>query len=190
MASFAEEISYFKGQTRQMRTLLKTNMVYAFVLPVIELFVGAYIIRHSGQFSLVMIYQLAQGTGIPITFLANGYLLRHWPISRIYAFGMILSGSSMLVMMLLGNLTIIGVAAAGLTMGMAYGFFWANRVSLALVSTNDSNRNYYYGLETLFFTTASITMPVLGGMLIAMSSKYGWFWGNVKGPYFFLRELY
>lgn len=186
MASLLDEFRLFKSQGKQMQILLKTNLVFAFVIPVIELFVGAYIIRNSKQFSLVMIYQLAQGTGIPLTFLLNGYLLRYFPISRIYAFGMVLSGTSMLVMMLLGKLTLIGVATAGLAMGLAYGFFWANRVSLALISTTNENRNYYYGLEALFFTTASIAMPILGGILIAMAAKYNWFWNHPNGAYFVL----
>jgi YQGE family putative transporter len=188
MGAISREFTHFNAQSHQMRTLLKTNMVYAFVLPVIELFVGAYIIRSGGQSSLVMVYQLAQGTGIPLTFLINGWLLRYFPVSRIYGAGMILSGLSMLAIMLLGELSIFGVAAAGLFMGLAYGFFWANRVSLALVSTTDANRNYYYGLEALFFTGASIAMPVLGGFLIAMASK-GWFFGQVKYAYYFLTGI-
>ena len=32
-------------------------------------------------------------------------------------------------------------------MGLATGLFWANRGFLALTATNDSNRNYYYGVE-------------------------------------------
>jgi YQGE family putative transporter len=75
-----------------MRMLLFTNMAYAFAIPVIELFIGAYIIRKSADVSLVMVYQLAQGTGIPVTFILNGYLLRKVPIARLYAAGMILAG--------------------------------------------------------------------------------------------------
>ena len=87
--------------------LLLTNMVYAFALPIIELFIGAYIIRKSNDVSLVMVYQLAQGTGIPVTFIVNGYLLRRFPISRLYALGMIISGIDRAVMMLLPDLNII-----------------------------------------------------------------------------------
>jgi len=172
-----------------MRTLLLTNLVYGFVLPVIELFVGAYIIRSSRDFSLVMVYQLAQGTGIPITFMINGYLLRYVSITRLYAAGMILSGASMGLMMLLGELTVLGIAVTGLLMGLAYGFFWANRVFLTLTSTKDENRNYYYGLEALFFTFASIVMPVAGGYLIASSQQLGWFGGRIEHAYYVLTGI-
>jgi YQGE family putative transporter len=189
MSKLADEYQFFKRQPRQMRVLLQTNMVYALVLPVIELFLSAYIIRSSRDFSLVMVYQLAQGTGIPITFMLNGYLLKYIPITRLYAAGMILSGMSMGVMMMLGDLTIVGIAGTGLMMGMAYGFFWANRVFLALNSTTDENRNYYYGLEALFFTFASIIMPLGAGYLIASTQQLGWFGGKTEHAYYILTGL-
>lgn len=70
-----DEYSFFYSQPRPMRMLLFTNMAYAFAIPVIEFLIGAYIIRKSNDVALVMVYQLAQGTGIPLTFILNGYFL-------------------------------------------------------------------------------------------------------------------
>ena len=41
------EIRHFGTYPFNMRILLLTNMLYAFVLPVVELFVGTYIMRTS-----------------------------------------------------------------------------------------------------------------------------------------------
>jgi YQGE family putative transporter len=183
MGGIKEEYRFFCSQPRTMRMLLLTNMVYALVIPIIELFLGAYIIRKSNDISLVMVYQLAQGTGIPVTFIMNGYLLKHIPIARLYAIGMIVSGIDMGIMMLLHDLNIFGIALIGFIMGLSYGFFWANRVLLALATTNNSNRNYYYGLETFFFTIASIIMPLLAGYFIASTQKLGWMGGQVSHAY-------
>lgn len=166
-----------------MRMLLLTNMAYAFAIPVIELFIGAYIIRKSNDVSLVMVYQLAQGTGIPVTFILNGYLLKYIHISKLYALGMVISGIDMAVMMLLPDLNMAGIAFIGFVMGLSYGFFWANRVFLALKTTRDDNRNYYYGLETFFFTLASIIMPLLAGYFIAATQKFGWMGGSINSAY-------
>ncbi|HND44718.1 MAG TPA: hypothetical protein PKX51_20520, partial [Cyclobacteriaceae bacterium] len=146
------EFNYFMTMPRDMRVLLMTNLIYAFVLPVIEIFVGAYIMRSSNDPKIVVIYQLTVYTGIPLTFLINGYLLSRVKTSHLYSFGMLLSGLSMLVMMTLDTLSATGVGVAGILMGCSFGFFWANRDYLALATTNDSNRNYYYGLETFFYT--------------------------------------
>lgn len=106
-----------------MRMLLITNLIYGMVNPIIELFIGAYIMRNSSDISLVVIFQLAVYTGIPLTFMINGFLLNRVPISRLYSLGMILSGVSMTAMMSLGELSTVGVFVAGLIMGLSYGFF-------------------------------------------------------------------
>ncbi|MDB5131238.1 MAG: transporter [Mucilaginibacter sp.] len=189
MKPLQQEYQFFCSQPRPMRMLLLTNMVYALVIPVIELFLGAYIIRKSNDVSLVMVYQLAQGTGIPVTFIMNGYLLKRFPIAALYALGMIISGIDMGVMMLLHDLNLFGIAVIGFIMGLSYGFFWANRVFLALTSTRNENRNYYYGLETFFFTVASIIMPLLAGYFIATTQKLGWLGGQVTTAYHILTAV-
>jgi YQGE family putative transporter len=186
MNKLIKEYSYFCTLPRQMRTLLMTNMVFAFVIPVIELFIGAYIVRNSSNISMIMVFQLAQGTGIPITFMINGYLLRRVPIVRLYASGMILSGLSMWVIMLVDELNIFTIASTGLMMGFAYGFFWANRVFLALGNTKNENRNYYYGLESFFFSFASIVMPLSAGYFIASSSNWSLFTNHIERAYYVL----
>lgn len=77
MNKLLQEIHFFKSHPLSMRVLLLTNLIYAMVLPVIELFIGAYIMRNSDDLSLVVIFQLAVYIGIPATFALNGYLLNH-----------------------------------------------------------------------------------------------------------------
>jgi len=178
-----EEYQFFLQIPREMRVLLITNMIYAFVLPVIEIFVGAYIMRSSNDPKIVAIYQLTVYTGIPITFLINGFLLSRVKISTLYSFGMLLSGLSMLVMMSLQNLSAMGVGIAGILMGCSFGFFWANRDFLALNTTNDSNRNYYYGLETFFYTITFILVPLVVGAYLSTVDAKGWFGGNISTGY-------
>ena len=90
-----KELSFFKGHPLSMKALLLTNLIYGMVTPIIELFIGAYIMRNSEDISLVVIFQLAVYTGIPLTFMINGFLLNYIPISRLYSLGMLLSGVSM-----------------------------------------------------------------------------------------------
>jgi len=170
------EYCFFLSNPRDMRTLLITNMIYAFVLPVVDIFVSAYIMRFTNNnFTLVAYYQLAIYTGIPLTFFMNGFLLKKIKIANLYSFGMLLSGISMLFMMTLDHLNFIGVVFSGLIMGASFGFFWANRDFLALDTTNDTNRNYYYGLETFFFTITSIIIPLFVGWFIVSAKTLGWF---------------
>jgi len=186
LQKLTKEIQFFNAHPLGMRMLLLTNLIYAMVMPIIELFVGAYIMRNSDDLSLVVIFQLAVYTGIPVTFGINGWLLNRAPIAWLYSFGMLLSGISMFAMMSLNNLDTLGVFLAGLIMGLSYGFFWANRDLLALNTTHDGNRNYYYGIETFFYTMTGIAVPLAAGAFIAATDKNGWFGGNVNVAYYWL----
>jgi YQGE family putative transporter len=161
-----KEVRHFQQQPHDFKILVLTNLVYAFVLPVIDIFVAAYVMRHSNDPSKVVIYQLTIYTGIPLTFLLNGILLKHFNIRKLYSAGMMLSGISMIIMMSLKTLDLVGIGVAGITMGLSFGFYWANRDYLALAITNDRNRNYYYGMETFFYTIIAVIIPVTIGWFI------------------------
>lgn len=160
------EFTHFKKQSYNFKVLTLTNLIYSIVLPVIDIFVAAYVMRSSNDPVKVVVYQLTIYSGIPITFLINGYLLRTFSIKTLYSLGMMLSGISMIVMMSLTTLDTVGIGVAGLIMGMSFGFYWANRDFLALAITNDDNRNYYYGLETFFYTIIAIIIPFSIGKFI------------------------
>lgn len=175
MKKFLQEYRHFLSYPRDMRVLLITNLVYGLVMPVIEMFIGAYVMRKSDDVKMVVIYQLAVYTGIPFTFLVNGWLLQLVSVKRLYSGGMLLSGVSMVVMMSLNELSLMGLVVAGLLMGMSFGLYWANRDYLALSTTSDGNRNYYYGLETFFATNVGIVVPFAVGAFI------GWYGGENAG---------
>ena len=168
------ELKLFVSQPRNMRILLQTSLIYAFVLPVIDIFVAAYIMRNSSDVGRVVAYQLMVYSGIPMTFFINGFLLKVIKPGLLYAFGMLLSGVSMLVMISLPELNFSGIVVAGFIMGISFGFFWANRDFLILVSTNDDNRNYYYGIETFFNTITLVGVPISIGWFIEKSETLLW----------------
>jgi len=62
---------------RSLLFLLMTNLLYALVLPVVEIFVGAYVMRHTSEPVSVAFYQLFIYIGIITTSFVNGFLLRH-----------------------------------------------------------------------------------------------------------------
>jgi YQGE family putative transporter len=173
----ANEYRLFRSYPRDMQVLLVTNMTYALVLPVIEIFVAAYVMRNSHAVTKVVTYQLAIYCATPLAFLINGFLLGRTSIYRLYSIGMLLSGASMLVMMSSTVITPYGIAASGVMMGFATGLFWANRGFLTLSTTTDQNRNYYYGLEQFVYTVTSVLVPIAIGWFIEGTARYGWFGG-------------
>ena len=167
LSKITNEYKVFRAAPHNMQVLLATNMLYALVLPIVEVFVGAYIMRNTSSPAFVALYQLAMYVGIFFTSVINGYLLKHFRVNHLYMIGILISGMSMVGMMMISQLGVAELAIAGFAMGAASGFFWTNRYLLALNSTNDDNRNYFFGLESFAFTVASIIVPLGVGALIA-----------------------
>jgi YQGE family putative transporter len=178
-----KEFDVFRRCPRSMQILMLSNMIYSLVLPVIEIFVAAYVMRNSHAVGKVVTYQLAVYTATPVAFFLNGILLGRVGAKHLYAAGMLLSGVAMMMMMGSSVLTLAGIATSGLLMGLSTGLFWANRGFLALATTNDSNRNYYYGVELFFAALASVAIPALIGWFISGATLYGWLGGRVNRAY-------
>ena len=184
LSKIKNEISHFNSFPRNMRYLLMANLMYAFVLPVIELFVGAYIVsppdatkiltvaEKQANINLYLFYQFAVYFGTPLTFVINGFLLRKIKVSYLYSLGLLLSGVSMTLMMSFKHLSPIGVVCAGLIMGTSYGFFWANRDYMSLDATTDESRNYYFSIDTIFYTLTWIIVPSIIGLVIAFGPTH------------------
>lgn len=160
-----------KDFSRSTKILILTNLIYAFVLPVIDIFVASYIMRNSNDPSKVMMYQLAIYTGIPITFFINGFLLNTVNIKKLFSLGMLLSGVSMVYMMSLDEISYGGLISAGLIMGMSFGLYWSNRDYLVLATTTDKTRNFYYGLDTFFYTLTAVIVPIIIGWYLMNGSE-------------------
>ena len=161
------EFRFFLSMPYNMRVLLITNMLYSLVLPVVEIFMAAYIMRYFSDTSYVAFFQVAMYTGIIITSLANGFLLKSFKVAHLYSFGILLSGLSMVGMMFVKDISLIGLIISGTLIGASSGFFWTNRYLMALNTTSDENRNYFFGLESFFFTISNIIVPLVIGALLA-----------------------
>ena len=183
MSRLRREVEVFLQCPRAMQVLMVSNMMYALVLPVIEIFVAAYVMRNSRAVAKVVTYQLCIYAATPLAFYLNGKLLGRLGAKHLYAAGMLLSGVAMMLMMQLSILTPIGVATSGFTMGLATGLFWANRGFLALTATNDGNRNYFYGVEMFVATLAAVVVPALIGWFISGTTLYGWLGGIPNRAY-------
>lgn len=167
ISKLTAEFRFFLSKPHNMRVLLITNMLYAIVLPVVEIFMAAYIMRYFADPWYVAIFQVAMYTGVIITSLANGFLLKRFKVAHLYSFGILLSGLSMVGMMFVKDIALPGLLISGTLIGASSGFFWTNRYLMALNTTTDENRNYFFGLESFFFTISNIAVPLAIGALLA-----------------------
>ena len=162
-----KEFKYFASQPLNIRTLLITNMLFAMVLPLVNIFAGAYVLRATGNDTTILIgFQLCMYIGIVLSALGNGLLMKWFKAATLYAFGILISSVSLIVLMFLKNPSNAVIFTAGGFIGLSTGFFWTNRYLLTLYSTDDDNRNYFFGLESLFFTVWNIVIPLFAGVVI------------------------
>ena len=119
------EYRFFRSQPLNIRTLLATNMLYALLLPIIEIFVGAYIMRNTGSPAYVAIYQLCMYLGVVVTSVLNGVMLRKFGSALLYGFGIIISAIVLMVMMFVSSIGILELGFTGFILGASTGFFWA-----------------------------------------------------------------
>ncbi|MBR1705186.1 MAG: MFS transporter [Bacteroidales bacterium] len=162
------EIAYFQSQPKAIRTLLVTNLLFAMVLPLVEIFAGAYIMRNTGSPSWVVVYQLCMYIGVVVSALVNGLLLRYFKSSQLYAFGILVSAVSLMVMMFIRSVSLPMLCTTGFLIGLSTGFFWTNRYLLTLYATDDGNRNYFFGFESFFFSLWNIVVPIVVGTFLAL----------------------
>lgn len=177
------EYQIFRSCPRSMQVLLVANMIYGIVLPIIDIFTSAYVMRNTREVIHVICFPLGLYLGTPVSFALNGILLRRIGVKYMYAGGMMLSGLALLALMQIHVLTLVAIVLAGIVMGIANGFFWANRQFLVLTTTTDDRRNYYYGVELFFATIASIVIPSLVGWFITSSTHFGWMSGSPNHAY-------
>jgi YQGE family putative transporter len=183
MKRLAAEYRFFTSCSRDMRALLVANAIYALVLPVIEIFVAAYLLRNSRQATHVVLYQATVYLATPPAFFLNGYLLRVVPLNWMYAVGMLLTGGALIVLTHTNVRTASDIVASGGLMGLATGIFWANRGFLALAVTEEENRNYFYGVESTVLTMTSVLVPLAVGAWLAYALRHGTQGGGVDGAY-------
>src|SRR5580658_104265 len=99
MKRLRREWEVFFSCPAEMRVLMIANMIYALLLPVIEIFVAAYVFRNSRAVGRVFTYQLGVYTATPIAFFVNGCVLSRVGAKHLYAAGMVLSGVALEIVM-------------------------------------------------------------------------------------------
>lgn len=161
------EIKFFLSQPNAVKTLLVTNLLFAMVLPIVEIFAGAYIMRNTGAASMVIVYQLCMYIGIALSAVVNGMLLKKINVKVLYSFGILFSAVALMIMMFIKQVNTTMICGTGFLLGLTTGFFWTNRYLLTLYSTNDEGRNYFFGFESFFFSFWNIVIPLAVGALLA-----------------------
>ena len=154
------------------KRVLKANCIFGFVLPFYIIFSNTYIFNYNpvGDISFNIIYSALTFVGNPLGFILSGLLLKKFHVKYLFIVGMNIIIANMAVMMFIPSdwLVPISLFLFGLVSGLGSGIYWSSRTYLTVVSTSDNVRDFFSGLDYVFFIAGGIVTPALVGTWIGL----------------------
>lgn len=160
----------FKDLSKKQTRLLFSYFLYALASPMVVVYANTFLWRQDRDPVTLAIFNIGMYAGLSLGFLLNAYALRWWESGKLYALGCLLQGVVPMLLVSLGASATDYTFALGLAMGVAQGFFWANRNGLTSHITQGEHRYRFISLETTLGITAGILSPLAIGWFIALGA--------------------
>jgi len=168
----AAEINHFLLLSKKAQRLLISYFFVGLAGPLVGTFVNAYIFKNQGSLEVFVIYYLGFFFGIPLAFIFNGLLLRHFKITHLYFFGTVMLALGPLLLVFYSHFSLISYFLYGLILGTSVGFHWGNRNYFNQIETESHERSYYFSVTYASDTTTAIFTSFLAGWLIVFGLDY------------------
>lgn len=182
-ARLKREASVFKQLSRENRLLLVCSTLFSLAGPFIGLFLNIYLWREINSLEAVALFNLFGFLGLPIGFIANGFLLKRVSSKRALQFGLLAQGIFPLTLMILREEALHLLAPLGIISGLSAAFYWANLNLLTYDLTIDEIRGYFAGMSLVFGSVAGIFASPLAGFVIGIMGQK-WFQFGVRQSYY------
>jgi len=154
------------------KRLLGSFFLFGLASPMVVVFSGTYLWRQDHNPLTLALFSIGNYIGISTGFLMNAKLLRVFGSGKLYALGCLLQGVVPMVLVALGAHASDFALLLGLTLGIAQGFFWANRNAITSKITEGPYRYRFISIETALATLAGILSPLLIGWFIVFGETF------------------
>ena len=151
----------------EQRRLLTSFFLYGLASPMVVVYANTFLWRQSADVVVLAIFNIGNYAGISLGFLFNAYLLRFFESGKLYVLGCLLQGVVPVLMVAMEAQANTYALGLGLLLGVAQGFFWANRNALTSKFTQGSHRYRFISVETALGILAGVVSPLLIGWFIA-----------------------
>ncbi|NBC81800.1 MAG: hypothetical protein GVY19_00310 [Bacteroidetes bacterium] len=156
--------------------LLSLNLIYHLVLPIILIFVQAFLWGQTRDIKINLIYTLGSFGGNYVGYLMNGFLLRKYSIKVLFYIGMILSVLPMAVLVYTIDIQYSNIVWYGIVFGIGTGMYYSCRNFLSYLATDNENRTFFAGMEQFIIISGNFITPLIfGPIIIGLGEKYGWY---------------
>jgi len=170
-ALIQKEKHHFERISRNAQRLVISFFMYGLGVPLITTFTNAFIWSNSHNFASVIVYNIGSWVTLPIMYFTNGVLLQFIPAPLLYTFGLILTASAPVIVIMFSLKGLISMFLVGIIFGMGWGFYWSNRTFYTLRNTEDLNRNYFYSLTFTIDIITGIVVPFIIGWVIVLGGN-------------------
>jgi len=171
--SIAREIKVFNGLKKGAIKLLFSNLLFEVAAPMLYIFSNAFFWYKSQDLKIIVLFNLFFYIFIPLSFFINGYLLKKINIKYLAASGLILQGFAMLFFMFDIEPNVLNTFIYSSIFGLFSGIYWANRNFMEFQTTNDDDRDYFYGVYLSGATIISIIFNSFYGNFLAREGIFG-----------------
>lgn len=161
-----QELNHYRKLSDNSQKLLLSYTLYYFASPILSMFSNAFIWRQSRSLNLIIFFNFAYFTGLPIGYFINGKLLGRYAQNHLYAFGCITQGIIIAILMFIPIIQPSLILTYGILFGITSGFFWANKSFLTSTIVKSSARVYFSGTEQISAIVTGIIIPLFVGWFI------------------------
>ena len=168
---FLQEKRAYGRLSPQARSLVISFFLFSLAQPFLFVFASTFLWRDFQSVPIILLYNAAFFFGLPAGFFINAALLRYVSANTLYAWGCVLQGIAVALLVFADGMTPIMIPLFGIAYGIAGGLFWGNRNVFTVCATSSHDRIYFASIENLVATVTSIIMPLAIGWAIVGGSS-------------------
>jgi YQGE family putative transporter len=149
------------------RTLLLLVVLYYTAVSLSAVFVNVYFYKIKSSFPLLATYHVFRFAVLLIVFSIGGYVAKAWNPRLPFRVAIFVYALFYALVLRLKSDAIHYIKPLGALEGVAQGLFFCALHTLAFDYTEDSTRDYFYGLNASLLALAGILSPFLAGFVIS-----------------------
>ena len=160
------ELSIFNQLRPDVQKLVLSIFCQIIANNLIFVFANAYLFISTNNISSVAIFNLGVYIAIFLGFYLNTYLIRFISVRKIFIPASVLQSASLVILFLFKTLSLWSIFGVGLVVGLSSGLYWGNRNFIYPTLTEDRERDYISGINTLVGNLSGVVLPLIAGWLI------------------------
>lgn len=157
---------------KEAKILLAVNALFTFAMGLSSVFVNVFFWRETGNFKVIVIYNLMHYMIMPFTFFLGGMIAKKKNGIWSLRIGLLLYALFYVAILVIKIKTPAVIYGLGILFGAATGFYWLAYNTLSFDFTCMTNRDTFNGFNGSFAGVASAAAPIISGYIISRYTNF------------------